>query len=70
MVNKLRRKRAKEIQNKIDELRMSLKKTEIRPCQGDVDLKEREKDITALKSEIRSLENERDKYLYSWWEKA
>ena len=66
MVNKLRRKRAKEIQKKIDELRMSLKKTEIRPCQGDVDLKEKEKDITTLKSEIQSLKNERDKYLYSW----
>jgi len=70
MVNKLRRKRAKEIQKEIDELRMILKKTEIRPCQGDVDLKERERDITALKSEIRSLEKECDKYLYSWWEKA
>ena len=66
MINKLSRKRAKEIQKKIDELRMSLKKTEIRPCQGDVDLKEKEKDITALKREIRSLENERDKYIYSW----
>jgi len=66
MINKLNRKRAKEIKKKIDELRMSLKKTEIRPCQGDVDLKENEKDITALKREIRSLENERDKYLYSW----
>ncbi len=70
MVNKLRRKRAKGIQKKIDELRMTLKKMEIRPCQGDVDLKEREKDITALKSEIRSLENERDEYLYSGWEEA
>jgi len=66
MINKLNRKRAKEIKKKIDELRLSLKKTEIRPCQGDVDLKEKEKDITALKSEIQSLENERDKYLYSW----
>ena len=66
MINKLSRKRAKEIQKKIDELRMSLKKMEIRPCQGDLDLKEKEKDITTLKSEIRSLENERDKYFYSW----
>ena len=66
MINKLNRKRAKEIKKKIDALRMSLKKTEIRPCKGDVDLKEKEKDITALKSEIKSLENERDKYIYSW----
>jgi len=66
MINKLSRKRAKEIQKKIDELRKSLKKTEIRPCQGDVDLKEKEKDITALKNEIQSLKNEHDKYLYSW----
>ena len=42
-----------------------LKKLELRPCQGDSDLRQKALEIEELKSQISSLEKERDDYLYS-----
>ena len=68
MVTKLNKKKVKQLKKQVNELKRKLQKMEIRPCQGDADLKEREKDVKALKDQIFSLENESDRYLYSRWE--
>ena len=60
------KKKIKQIQKKIDALEKTLSQTEIRPCQGDNDLEEREEEITELIKEIRILKKERDNYVYSW----
>ena len=69
MVTKLNKKKVKQLKKQVNELKRKLQKMEIRPCQGDADLKQREKDIRALKDKIFLLENESDKYLYSRWDK-
>ncbi len=38
---------------------------ERRPCHGDAELAQREKDIEALKEKIYALEKELDQYLYA-----
>ena len=59
-------KTVRQIQNEIEKLRDEYKKTELRPCQGDTDLRQRENELEILKSKIYELEKERDTYLYSW----
>ena len=56
----------KKIEKQIKDSFESLRKLEIRPCNGDKDIKQRELEITELKSYIKSLEKERDRYLYHW----
>ena len=60
------KKKIKQLQKKIDTLERTVSQTEVRPCQGDNDLKKREEDIAGLIKEIRILKKERDKYVYSW----
>jgi hypothetical protein len=60
------KKKIKQLQKKIDILERKLSQTEVRPCQGDNDLKKREEEITELINEIKILKKERDNYLYSW----
>ncbi len=38
---------------------------ELRPCQGDADLEQREKDLKVLKEQIFELEKEVHKYKYA-----
>jgi len=64
MVNKEVKKKIKKIQNEINQLEKELKETELRPCQGDADLEQREKDIKVLKDKIYELERVADKYKY------
>jgi len=66
MDSRANKKKIKRLQKKIDALEKMLGQTEIRPCKGDNDLKEREEEITGLIKEIRILKKERDKYVYSW----
>ena len=66
MDSRAEKKKIKQLQKKIDILERTLSQTEVRPCKGDNDLKEREEEITGLIKEIRILKKERDKYVYSW----
>ena len=63
---KNRKKIIKELQKEIEKLRDEYEKIELRPCQGDADLRQRENELEILKSKISQLEKERDTYLYSW----
>jgi hypothetical protein len=59
-------KTVKQIQKEIGQLRDQYQKIEFRPCHGDVDLIQKDKDLGLLKGRIYELEKERDTYLYSW----
>ena len=61
---------AKQIQKEIEKLRDEYKKMELRPCHGDLDLVQRDKDLGVLKDKIYALEKERDTYLYTWSHEA
>lgn len=61
---------AKQIQREIEKLRGEYKKMELRPCHGDLDLVERDKELGVLKGKIYALEKERDTYLYTWSREA
>jgi hypothetical protein len=63
-------KTAKQIQKEIERLRDEYKKMELRPCHGDLDLVQRDKDLGVLKDKIYALEKERDNYLYTWSHEA
>ena len=63
-------KTAKQIQKEIEKLREEYKKMELRPCHGDLDLVQRDKDLDVLKDKIYALEKERDTYLYTWSHEA
>jgi septal ring factor EnvC (AmiA/AmiB activator) len=65
MVNKASKRVIKKIQSEIDRLKKKFKEMEIRPCQGDADLAQREKDLKVLKEQIYELEREVDKYKYA-----
>ena len=56
----------KKIEKQIKDSNELLTKLELRPCQGDKDLKQKDFEIAELKSHIASLEKERDGYLYYW----
>jgi len=63
-------KTVKQIQKEIEKLRDEYKKMELRPCHGDLDLVQRDKDLGVLKDKIYTLEKERDTYLYTWSHEA
>ena len=56
----------KKIEKQIRDSNELLKVLELRPCQGDKDLKQKDIEIDELKAHITSLEKERDGYLFSW----
>jgi hypothetical protein len=58
------KKKIKKLQKKIDILERTLSQTELRPCQGDKDLRKREEEISELITEIKTLKQEHDKHLY------
>jgi len=57
-----RKKIIKEIQKEIDKLKKEYSKIELRPCHSNAELRQKEKDLEALKDKIRELEKERDLY--------
>ena len=59
-------KTVKQIQKEIEKLRAEYQKTEFRPCHGDIDLFEKDKDLDSLKDKIYALEKELDAHLYTW----
>ena len=52
----------KNIQKEIKRLRDELKKVELRPCSGDLELKQKEKDFSTLKREIYEMEREANQF--------
>jgi hypothetical protein len=62
---KSKNKTVRQIQNEIEKLRDEYGKMELRPCQGDTDLRQRENELDILKSKIYELEKERDNRLYT-----
>ena len=69
MVNRAIKRQIKETEKEIDKLINLLEKLEIRPCQGDADINQKEEEIKDLKKHIRSMKIQRDKLIYSWWKK-
>ncbi len=65
MANKASKRVIKKIQNEINQLKKKFKEMEIRPCQGDAELEQREQDLKVLKEQIYKLEREVDKYKYA-----
>jgi predicted nucleic acid-binding Zn-ribbon protein len=59
-------KSVKQTQKEIEKLRDEYQKMEFRPCHGDLDLIQKDKDLGSLKEKINELEKELDTYLYSW----
>ena len=63
-------KTLKQIKKEIEKLRAEYQKTEFRPCRGDIDLFQKDKDLDSLKEKIYALEKERDVHLYTWSREA
>ena len=59
----------RKIKKQIKDSNELLKKLELRPCQGDSDLRQKAIEIEELEIQITSLEKERDGYLYYWQKK-
>ena len=55
----------KELQKELDDLIEEYIKMELRPCRGDADLHQREKDLEMLRQNIRIAEREIDRHLYT-----
>ena len=66
----MRKREIKEIQKQINDSVSLLKRLEIRPCNGDKEIRQKELEIEDLKSHIHSLERECDRLAYNWWDKA
>jgi hypothetical protein len=65
MLNKKKRKKAiKVLQKELDKLIGEHIKTELRPCRGDTDLRQRENDLNMLEEKIRTVEKDLNKYIY------
>jgi hypothetical protein len=61
---KNRKKTIKVLQRELDELIEKHIKTELRPCRGDTDLRQRENDLKMLEEKIRTVEKDLNKYIY------
>jgi hypothetical protein len=61
MVRKSKKIKIKKIQKEIDKLKRKAKEMELRPCYGDADLAQREKDIMMHKKKINEMEREVEK---------
>ena len=69
MTKKNDRSKEKRQKKKIDELNKELKKMELRPCKGNAELEQKEKDIELLKDKINKLKLDLDRHKYTLWEK-
>jgi septal ring factor EnvC (AmiA/AmiB activator) len=63
MIDKKTKKRLKKIQKEIKKVRKELGKIELRPCQNDVELKQKEQDIRDIGDKLRGLEKEQDRFI-------
>ena len=63
MLDREAKKRLKKIQREIKKVKKDLSKTELRPCQNDAELRDKEEDLEALGNKLRELEKEQDRYI-------
>ena len=64
MIDKKAKKRLKEIEKEIKKLKKDLHKLELRPCQNNVELKQKEQDLQELSDKLREWKRHRiDTYL-------
>ena len=63
MIDKETRKRLKQIKKEISQLKKQIKKLEFRPCHNDSELKQKDKDIQALRAKTYKLEKEHHMYI-------
>ena len=69
MIDKETRKKLKQIKKEISQLKKQIKKLEFRPCHNDSDLKQKDKDIKALRAKTYELEKEHHMYILRAGEK-
>jgi chromosome segregation ATPase len=63
MIDKEAKKRLKRIEKEIKKSKKELHKLELRPCQNDVELQQKEEDLKGLNDKLRDLEKEQDRYI-------
>lgn len=63
MIDKQTKKKIKKISKEIKDLKKSQRKLEFRPCKNDADLRDKERELSALRKRILSLENEQDRFM-------
>ena len=63
MIDKGAKKRLKKIQKEIKKVKKELGKIELRPCQNDAELVQKEEDLKELGNRLRALEKEQDRFI-------
>ena len=63
MLDKETKKKLKKIQKEIKRVKKELNKIELRPCQNDAELKQKEEDYKELGNRLRKLEKEQDRFI-------
>jgi len=63
MIDKETQKKLRQIKKEINQLNKQIKKLEFRPCQNDSELKQKDKDIKALREKAHQLEKEHGSYI-------
>ena len=69
MADRKTKKELKKFDKKMAELEKLYEQLEIKPCNNDKELKEKEQALIELRAEINDLEKGRDRLMYTWWEK-
>ena len=60
----MNKKEVKTVQKQINNMEKVLRRLEIRPCKGDIEIKQKDIEIVDLNKQLRSLKNERDGHIY------
>jgi len=63
MLNKDSQKKLKQIEKELSNLEKERQEIEHRPCRGDADLKQKEKDLQATRRRIQELEKSRNRFI-------
>jgi len=63
MIDKETKKNLKQIKKEIIQLNKQINKLEFRPCQNDSELKQKDKDIKALREKAHQMEKEHGRYI-------
>ena len=63
MLDKDTKKKLKKIQKEIKRVKKDLAKIELRPCQNDAELEQKEEDLKELGNRLRALEKEQDRFI-------
>jgi septal ring factor EnvC (AmiA/AmiB activator) len=63
VIDKQAKKRLKKIQKEIKKVKKQLGKIELRPCQNDAELRQKEEYLKDMGNKLRTLEKEQDRYI-------